>query len=115
MPALNYQKRFSLLVQDGHKRSTIRATRKRPIYIGDTLYHYTGMRTKSCRLLRTEKCTLVRDIAIKPNGTVLLDGQAMYRESIKAIADHDGFGSLQEFIDFFCPDGQAFTGQYIQW
>lgn len=115
MPALNYQKRFAVLVKNRVKRSTIRATRKRPIYIGDTLYHYTGMRSKQCRLLREDKCTLVRDIQIKANGTVLIDGQAIYQKNAAAIAFQDGFVSLQEFIDFFCPAGADFRGQYIQW
>ena len=115
MPALNYQKRFALLVENRFTRSTLRAMRKRPIYIGDTLYHYTGMRTKQCRLLCQEKCTLVRDIQIKANGTVRLDGQAIYQASAEQIALQDGFVSLQEFIDFFCPAGDDFRGQYIQW
>ena len=115
MPALNYQKRFAALVERGYKRSTIRATRKRPICVGDTLFHYTGMRTKQCRSLGRDTCKLVRDICIKSNGTVLLDGQAIYRESAKALADHDGFDSLQAFFDFFCPAGDDFRGQYIQW
>lgn len=115
MPALNYQKRFAALVEHGYKRSTIRATRKRPICIGDTLYHFTGMRTKQCRPLGRNTCTVVMDICIKPTGTVLLDGVALYRESAGALANHDGFDSLQAFFDFFCPKGKVFHGQYIQW
>ena len=57
----------------------------------------------------------VRDIQIKANGTVLIDGQAIYQKNAEAIALRDGFVSLQEFIDFFCPAGDDFRGQYIEW
>lgn len=115
MPALNYKKRFADLVEKGFKRSTIRGIRKRPIRIGDPLYHFTGMRTKNCRKLKDSVCRLEREILIKPNGTLCLDGQAMYRLSAEALALADGFSSLQDFVDFFCPAGEEFRGQYIQW
>ena len=49
MPILNFKKEFAELVATGKKRQTIRATRKKPITVGDRLYLYTGLRTKGAR------------------------------------------------------------------
>ena len=58
MPALNFQKQFAAIVESGQKRQTIRAYRKggRDPKPGDTLYLYTGMRTKQCRKLGEVRC-----------------------------------------------------------
>lgn len=115
MPAFNYQQRFADQVQSGTKRSTIRRWRKRPIYIGDTLYHYTGLRTPGCHKIGNTTCIRVREIRITPGGTIKIDGQVIYRESAQALAKADGFNSLADFIQFFCPGEQDFHGQLIEW
>lgn len=115
MPALNFLTRFADDVESGRKRQTIRAQRKHPLYIGDALYLFTGMRTKGCRRLGDHTCTMVQEIRIKPNGTVRLDGQAICRTSAERIAKADGFESLKQFVEFFCADEREFNGQLIQW
>lgn len=115
MPALNYQQRFADKVETRAKRSTIRATRKHPFRVGDELFHYTGMRTRSCRKLGQAICTSVQGICIKSNGTISIDGQALYRPSAEKIAVGDGFETLEQFVEFFCQGGAEFHGQYIQW
>lgn len=49
MPSLNFQKQFVPLIESGQKRQTIRPVRKNPIKVGDTLYLFTGLRTKGCK------------------------------------------------------------------
>jgi hypothetical protein len=72
MPAFNYKKQFAELVATGRKRQTIRAMRKRPIKVGDKLYHFTGMRTKQCSQLLPEPtiCVSVWTIWIYKNSAV---------------------------------------------
>ena len=64
MPALNFQEQFAAAVESGEKRQTIRSERKRPIKVGDTLYLYTGMRTKRCRKLGSAGCVGIEEIRI---------------------------------------------------
>ena len=68
MAALNFQKQFAPDVESGIKLQTIRAKRKNPIKEGETLYLYTGMRTKKCRKLGEVKCYSVLPFEISPNG-----------------------------------------------
>lgn len=115
MPALNFQRRFAEMVADGTKRQTIRAMRKYPIRHGDSLYLYTGMRTKACRLLKTVSAREVYEISLSEAG-VRLYGQALHAASIQKLAIDDGFQSVDEFRDFFRrTHGFPFRGQLIKW
>ena len=58
-------------MESGAKPCTIRAPRKRPIHVGDTLYLYTGMRTKACRRLCTVTCMAKLPILIDGESVVL--------------------------------------------
>ena len=66
MPALNFKKQFADKVERGEKRQTIRALRAdgRNPQPGQTLFLYTGMRTKSCRKLGEAVCSSVEQIDI---------------------------------------------------
>ena len=83
MPALNFQKQFADAVESGlfdlrgeprpdrligvrPKLQTIRLYRKdeRDPKPGQTLYHFTGMRTKQCRRLGEAECTSVMPVEI---------------------------------------------------
>jgi protein gp37 len=73
MPALNFKKQFAPLVETFKKRQTIRALRKdnrnpRP---GQTLYLYTGMRTKGCKKLGEATCKKVTQITIEANNIIV--------------------------------------------
>ena len=117
MPALNFQKQFAPKVESGEKRQTIRALRKdgRDPKTGDTLYLYTGMRTKSCRKLREEKANKVQDITIT-DAMTFLDGKLLDRSEIKGIAIDDGFSCLKDFRSFFArTHGLPFVGKLIKW
>ncbi len=100
MPAYNFQARFAPAIESGRKRQTIRPRRKRPTVAGDTLYLYSGMRTKQCRKLREAVCLSVQPVEIAPTfirvGAKVLGVSAMWE-----FARADGFGTLGDFYDFF--------------
>lgn len=116
MPAINFQKQFSIAVESGAKRQTIRKRRKRPFRAGDTLYLYTGMRTKYCKKLRTEICQSALDIDIAPSG-IILNGDELYGKAADDIAVMDGFQSFGEMLQWLeAHHGLPFrNGQLITW
>ncbi len=121
MPALNFQARFADPVETHAKRQTIRRVWKRPIKVGDTLYLYTGMRTKQCRKLRMVLCLDYRPITINEHSISLLtdlETLEIWPEgwSLKWFARMDGFDSWEEMRDFFKERyGLPFEGVLITW
>ena len=129
MPALNFQKQFAYKVESGEKRQTIRKLRKRAIdnpRSGQTLYLYTGMRTKSCQKLGEVICKSVDQITIEENGDIVvgIDQLDAWQES--KLVEDDGFNTLGDFLDFFRKtykskpfsmenDGLPFYGLLIKW
>ena len=129
MPALNFQERFAPLVESGEKRQTIRAYRKdkRDPKVGDTLYLYTGMRTKACRKLMESRCTDVRRFEIHvtdEGGLYWLLGedatddhcQVLTTDECAQIAIADGFNGHYAMTDWFDKThGLPFEGLLIRW
>lgn len=124
MPALNYHKQFAPLVESGAKLQTIRAMRKVPIKQGETLYHFTGMRTKYCRRLGVSTCSsalgidIIRTPAIRAVYLQVGPGGGQYRMQNTEIADlakKDGFPDLDTFWNWFTNSSTHFTGQLIAW
>ena len=118
MPALNYQKQFADDVESGKKRQTVRAFRKdgRDPKPGQTLFHYTGMRTKACRKLREDVCLDVRQVTIENDQRVTVGAAALNWPEVKAFAKEDGFESTADFFDFFeNTHGLPFNGLLIEW
>lgn len=126
MPLLGFQKQFAPLVESGEKTQTIRAYRKdgndpRP---GDTLYLYTGLRTKQCRKLGEVICTSVEPITIFDSGEARIKYtgsrslQWKYRPCLvfHQIAVADGFGCYAEMLAWFKKThGLPFEGLLIKW
>ena len=85
---------------------------------GQTLYLYTGMRTKSCRKLREETCreSLPVYMDAQENGMVdvFIGGDLLSSADVEKLAVADGFDSSDEFIKFFscC---LPFKGYLILW
>lgn len=102
MPQYNFKEEFAPAVERGEKRQTIRQKRKRPTVPGDTLYLFTGLRTKHTRRLLVPEpiCTAVKPVDIYPT-YVILDGQRLSYEEATAFAKADGFPSLEKFLAFF--------------
>lgn len=115
MPALNFKKQFADVVETGEKRCTIRAIRKRQFRTGDTLYHFTGMRSASCRRLGTTMATRVRPIVIY-DSNVRVEGHDLAPFDIQTLAQADGFSSTNDFFRFFKETHELpFYGQLIEW
>lgn len=117
MPALNFQKRFAPKVESGEKRHSIRAKRKdgRDPKKGQSLYLYTGMRTKSCRMLRVEICLDSLPITIN-RSDVVVGGRLLNRVEEYDLAVADGFDSVADFREFFLPSyREEFEGYLIEW
>ena len=100
MPAYNFKKQFANDVESGKKCQTVRPKRKRPTVAGDTLYLYTGMRTKNCRKLKEAECEVVVPIDI---GLffVRVDNEDLSLEEIEEFAKDDGFENMGEMFSFF--------------
>lgn len=117
MPALNFQARFADLVESGEKRQTIRALRKdgRDPKPGDTLYLYTGMRTKACRKLLEAECRSARPVTILDVGVCLGDDLPRRAER-ESLARADGFDTESEMVRWFQKThGLPFKGLLIRW
>lgn len=123
MPILSYKKKFAPLVEAGAKRHTIRARRKdgKDPKAGQTLYQYTGLRTKGCRKLREDICTSSTPIQIDPD-CVVVGGELLTEEQEEKLALGDGFTCLTDFREFFLEDHpkkgtveEQFDGFLIKW
>jgi len=118
MPALNFKKQFASAIESGEKKQTIRALRKdgRNPKPGDTLYLYTGMRTKGCRKLGEAKCISVEQIGINESIDIDLGTRSLsIAEEMEIIRD-DGFENSAQFYQFFRDNhGLPFFGLLIKW
>ncbi len=118
MPAFNFQPRFADLVESGAKTQTIRKTCRAKI--GDTVYLYTGQRTKRCRKLGEGVVTgvhwfhLRRDRESRPY--MLIGSLPLTFSHMDDFARRDGFRSAQEMVDWFQNvHGLPFNGWLINW
>lgn len=125
MPAYNFKQQFAEKVRTGAKKQTIRKSRKRPTAVGETLYLYTGQRTKSAKLLKTAICCEVYDIEITPNQytldknsefPMLIDDQS----TLDLFAVCDGFKDWRELVSFLVENynldhKSPFQGALIRW
>ncbi len=128
MPALNFIKEMAPKVELGlkepdhpeAKRQSVRAFRKdgRDPKAGQTLYLYTGMRTKGCRKLGEATCKSVEQISIERDVCcdVIVGISCLTYFEMIFFAKADGFNSINEFIDFFHKThGLPFYGLLIKW
>jgi hypothetical protein len=106
------------------KRQTIRAHgKRRHARPGEELQHYTGMRTKNCRLIGRARCTAVEDIQIDARSLdhfgVRLNGcNWLRRPKLQAFARADGFADVADMLDFWKaehPNVALFDGVIIHW
>ena len=118
MPALNYKKQFAPLIKAFIKRQTIRAKRKdgRNPHPGQTLYHFTGLRTKVCRRLAETICKSVEEITIYPAGDILIAGKRLNAKEKDKLAVDDGFHDFPDFMSFFHKEHDLpLWGLLIKW
>ena len=118
MPALNFKKQFAPAVESGEKLQTIRARRQdgRDPVAGQTLYLYTGMRTKGCRKIGEVICKETQQITIEENGMIIIGTHQLCVGEEENLARADGFKSAAQFRDFFRDThGLPFHGLIIKW
>lgn len=125
MVAYSFRPRFCLPIVEGTKGGTIRAERRGHGHamFGDELQLYTGMRTRSCKLILRTRCIALSPIRLdfaeelvetyyeKPlrfHGARLLD----------AFARFDGFDNWDDLKNFWHAENGAsenFAGWHIRW
>lgn len=103
MPALPFQPKLKPAILNGTKPGTVRQVRlKNPIKPGDTLYHFTGMRTKKCKKFHTNKCVAVFDIHIDCiHRSITIEGVKLVPIVAHWFAVTDIAGTEAEFFEFF--------------
>lgn len=131
MVAYSFKKRFAPPIlaslepgplTEGMKRQTIRADRKRHARPGEELQLYTGMRTKSCRLLGKPICTAVFPVRLLlgPVSTVEIGSEPNTTDAagLDLFARFDGFRDWTDLCAFWAkahPDVTDFSGVLIRW
>lgn len=116
MPVLSYQPWKAAKVESGECRPTIRRIRKRPIEVGDTLYHWEKQRTPQRRKLGESVCIRVTPIDIGGDGLVFLEGRFLSPKEVQELAIADGFNTVENFLNFFVSGyGTSFDGVVIGW
>jgi hypothetical protein len=125
MGLYNFKARFAPRILDGSKCHTIRPLRDRSDKPGNTLHLYTGLRTKSARLLKRVECVRIEEITIEhhperfldddPNlFSVTIDGVVLDRGECEAFARRDGFENFADMMEFW--SGRLpFKGQILHW
>ena len=115
MPALNFQKRIVSKILSGEKRQTIRAKRKNPIKVNDTLRLWTGQRTKRAKHLIDVQCGDILDIEITEN-EIIINDISIIGELKDITAQADGFKDWYDMKEWFEKiHGLPFKGNLIVW
>lgn len=117
---LNFKREFSLRVERGEKRQTIRRHRKdgKRIQPGDVLKLYTGLRTKDARLLRTAAVERCRSIRMDfEDDSVVIDGAKLNWFEKVEFAQADGFTGWTGMRQFFKDQYglSVFEGFCVEW
>ena len=100
------------------KTTTIRAMRKKPFQKGDSLYLFSGQRTKNCRRLGKVTCRKTEELVIEEESPgvykIIINGANLSDEAAKNVALEDGFTTFKEMILWFRKThGFPFVGQRI--
>lgn len=107
MALLGFKKRFAPKVRNGRKRQTIRTYRKYPIVPGETLYLYTGLRTKYSEKLKEVRCKAVYNITISFYNNYVSYENEIYScyidnpKELNRFAKQDGFLHWSDMRDFW--------------
>lgn len=117
---LGYKKRFVDPIKIGTKVHTMRKPRKVKPKIGETLYMYTGLRTKHCEFITDkEKLHGVQQVRIviqrTPSGgkrpgrgliytykmQLAVDGRKLEDKEVSRFVKFDGFADVADFCQFW--------------
>jgi len=100
------------------KTTTIRAMRKKLFQKGDSLYLFSGQRTKNCQRLGKVTCRKTEEFVITEEFpgifNIIINGAKLSDEAALNVALEDGFTALVEMIKWFRKmHGFPFVGQRI--
>lgn len=134
MPAYSFQRQFAQPIIDGSKGGTIRAPRQRRVGSGDgpradtggharpgeTLYLYTGMRTKQCRKIAEKTCRAVEPIVLNfRTDQIMVGGRVIWSlRGLHLFARFDGFETWPDMAAFWNKTHgmpMIFNGWHVQW
>lgn len=122
MVAYSFQARFELPIISGRKTGTIRNLgRRRHARPGEALQLYTGMRTRSCRLLAQAACVAVEPIRLHFHSPAVLVGAGCYEiEDLDTFAQGDGFRDWDDMAAFWreahpLPHLGPWIGLWVRW
>lgn len=122
MVAYSFKERFIKPIEEGTKRQTIRAPRKRHAHAGEELQLYYAMRTKQCRLIRRSVCLDISTVRLDLDATrveCLETGTAWTTQAdCDAFAVADGFADWKDMLAFWRtehPGIEQFEGVLIRW
>lgn len=130
MVAYSFQAQFEDPILRRTKRQTLRAVgKRRHARPGETLQLYTGMRTRSCRLVLETVAAVVGEVTINFDEPAVLvrigtDAPTYFRakRDRDAFASSDGFASWETFVDFWRvnhfkkkPPTGVWTGVIVKW
>lgn len=103
MPALNYQKELAPKILSGEKPFTLRDHRKdgRDPKIGETLFMFTGQRSKQCKKFAERRCRFTVTISLG-YCRVAIPGltELLWPDHLENFARLDGFASYAAFCKF---------------
>jgi hypothetical protein len=106
---LGFKKQFKSPIKKEIKGFTLRDERKNTPKIGETLYMYTGLRTKACELI-TSNYTLKYiypvkiEIFRKPillKIDIQINGNTLSKRDLKDFVLMDGFKSVYDFLEYW--------------
>ena len=118
MAMINFQEQFVEAIKSGKKRQTIRKGRKYPIRAGETLYLYTGLRTKKAQKLRVVTCIRTHKVTIPIHRmSITIAGRDLtYIQNLNDFAKSDGFEDWSHMTQWFKERyGLPFIGTLIMW
>ncbi len=122
MGLYNFKPQFVPFILDGSKSHTIRGPRVRPDEVGNTMYLYTGLRTKRARLLLKAPCIRVERIRIVGPSLheglqIFVDDELLTRDEAEALAHRDGFRDVRPLGQManFWHGRLPFTGAIYHW
>lgn len=121
MALLGFKKVYMERILSGEKTTTIRAPRKYPVKVGETLYLYVGLRTKGCRKLGEAEALEVKDIIITDSYDIVEGWNPKNKRflsipEMEELVVKDGFDSPEAFFKFFDENhGLPLHANLISW
>lgn len=126
---LGFRKQFAPKILDGSKKFTIRNPRRRSPKIGETLYMYTGLRTKAASLITSEHTLngvqkvdiFIENQVYTENKTkgkysigITIGGRSLDLVEINYFVKCDGFENLADFRDYWIKEKGEKTDYFQQ-